>query len=287
MSAPDLTLADITIHRIIEDEFPFLPVTTMLPAVEEDILKANRPWLTPHALDDQDYVIICIQSYLVRTPHHTILIDGCIGNDKTSPFFPQFHQRRSDRFEQALLAADSSFEDIDYVMCTHLHSDHVGWNTRLQNGVWVPSFPKARYIFSKTEYDHVLAGQVSESTSMYRESVLPVVNAKRADIVTNDFTIGDHVRLLPTPGHTPGHVAISFGKSGDEAIMTGDLLHSPLQIRYPHLSAVFDDDPVQSALTRQNFLARYCDTETRCCFGHISAPAIGKIKRWGHGFRCV
>jgi glyoxylase-like metal-dependent hydrolase (beta-lactamase superfamily II) len=116
--------------------------------------------------------------------------------------------------------------------------------------------------------------------------VLPVVEARRAEIVRSDYEIGDHVRILPTPGHTPGHAAFSFGRGMDAAVCSGDLMHTPLQARYPQLSVKFDLDQAQSAATRRNFLERYCDTGTVCCTAHFPSPSTGKIRRWGAGYRC-
>jgi glyoxylase-like metal-dependent hydrolase (beta-lactamase superfamily II) len=116
--------------------------------------------------------------------------------------------------------------------------------------------------------------------------VLPVVAANKAEIVSHEFAIGDHVRVLPTPGHTPGHVAFTFGKGRDDAVFAGDLMHSPLQTRHPELSAKFDVDQIQAATTRRSFLERYCDTATLCCTAHFPSPSTGRIKRWGNGFAC-
>ncbi len=171
-------------------------------------------------------------------------------------------------------------------MCTHLHVDHVGWNTRLENGRWVPTFPKARYVFSETEYKHWAGEHAKTPVPPFGDSVLPIVEAKRAELVRDDHELGDHVRLMPTPGHTPGHVAIAFGRGRDDAVMPGDLMHSPLQARYPELSARFDTDMAQAAKTRRSFLERYCDTKTLCCTAHFPSPSAGRIKRWDDGFRC-
>jgi len=120
----------------------------------------------------------------------------------------------------------------------------------------------------------------------FGDSVLPVVEAKQAEMVRNDYEIGDHVRILPTSGHTPGHVAFTFGRGRDDAVISGDLMHSPLQARYPELSAKFDVDQAQAAATRRTFLERYCDTDTLCCTAHFPSPSTGKIRRWGNGFSC-
>jgi len=278
---------DLTIHRIIEQEVPFFPAQELLPDLTPELLAENRAWLKKAgALDDNDVLILCFQSYIVKTPHHTILIDSCIGNDKQRPARPNWHQKTDDNYMSALKAAGFSVGDIDYVMCTHLHVDHVGWNTRMENGRWVPTFPKARYVFAKSEYDYWHEQNAKAEVPPFADSVLPVVEATRAEFVGNDFAIGDHARILPTPGHTPGHVAFAFGKGKDDAVFAGDLMHSPLQTLHPELSPKFDVDPKQAAVTRRSFLERYCDTDTLCCTAHFPSPSSGKIKRKGNAFVC-
>src|SRR5947207_605761 len=145
-----LTIGDLTIHRIIEQETTFLPALEMLPRLTPDLLAENRPWMRKAAaLDAQDVLILCFQSYVVKTPHHTILVDSCIGNDKPRPTRPNWNMKTDDTYMRALAAAGISAGDIDFVMCTHLHPDHVGWNTRLDNGRWVPTFPNARYVLER------------------------------------------------------------------------------------------------------------------------------------------
>ena len=280
------SVGDLTIHRIVEQEGPVFPLD-LFPALTPEIVAENRGWLRKAgALNDNDTLILAFQSYVVRTPHHTILIDSCIGNDKPRPGRPVWHQKTDDSFMRGLKTADVAVEDIDFVMCTHLHVDHVGWNTKLENGRWVPTFPNARYVFGKTEYDYWAAENAKTEVPPFADSVLPVVEAKRADIVGNDFALGDHLRILPTPGHTPGHVSFALGKSKDDAVFVGDIMHSPLQLRHPELSPKFDVDPALAATTRKSFLERYCDTDTLCCTAHFPSPSTGKIRRKGAGFSC-
>lgn len=281
------TVGDLAIHRIIEQEASFLPALDMLPQLTPEVLGENRAWMKKiKALDDSDVLILCFQSYLIRTPHHTILVDTCIGNHKPRPNRPNWHQKTDDTYLRALAAAGVSVGDIDFVMCTHLHPDHVGWNTRLENGRWVPTFPNARYVFGKAEFEHWTAQNAKAEVAPFADSVLPVVEADKAEIVSTDFAIGDHLRILPTPGHTPGHVALAFGKGKDHAVCSGDLIHSPLQALYPELSPKFDVDPAQAAVTRRSFLERYCDTDTLCCTAHFPSPSAGRIRRKGNGFAC-
>jgi glyoxylase-like metal-dependent hydrolase (beta-lactamase superfamily II) len=282
------TVGDLTIHRIIEQEAPFFAALDFIPGLTPEMLAENRDWMREaKALDDQDVLILAFQSYVVKTPHHTILVDSCIGNDKPRPQRPAWNMKTDDTYARALNAAGVSVGDIDFVMCTHLHVDHVGWNTRLENGRWVPTFPKARYVFAKQEYDHWFAENAKTEIPPFADSVLPVVEAKRHELVSNDYQIGDHVRIVPTPGHTPGHIAVAMGRGKDDAVFSGDLMHSPLQTLYPELSIKFDVDPAKAATTRRSFLERFCDTDTLCCTAHFPSPSAGKIKRKGNAFVCA
>ena len=287
MARTTITLGDLTIHRIVEQEGPFMPAQAFLTGLSDDVLAANRAWLQPHALDADDQLIMCMQSYVVRTPHHIILVDTCVGNDKHRPNRPTWHMRSDDTYMRNLAAHGLRVEDIDFVMCTHLHPDHVGWNTKLLDGRWVPTFPNARYVFSKNEHTFWAAQHALKPSPLYQDSVLPIIEAQRADLVADDFALGDHTRLLPTPGHTADHFAVLFGRGRDLAAMTGDLIHTPLQARYPDLSCTFDIDPAQSARTRHAFLDRFCDSQTLCCTSHFPSPSVAKISRWGSGFACT
>lgn len=279
---------DLTIHRIIEQETSFLPALDMFPSLAPELLSENRAWMREAgALDAQDTLVLCFQSYVVKTPHHTILVDSCIGNDKPRPLRPKWNMKTDDGYMRALAAAGFSVGDIDFVMCTHLHVDHVGWNTRLEGGRWLPTFPNARYVFGKSEFDYWTEQNARAEVPPFADSVLPVVAAKQAEIVGDDYAIGDHLRILPTPGHTPGHMAFAFGRGKDLAVVSGDLMHTPLQTRYPELSPRFDVDPAEAARTRRSFLERYCDTDTLCCTAHFPSPSTGKIRRLGNGFSCT
>jgi glyoxylase-like metal-dependent hydrolase (beta-lactamase superfamily II) len=281
------SVGDLTIHRVVEQESPYVPALDLLPGLTPEVLAQNRDWMRKAgALDAEDKLVLCFQSYILRTPHHTILIDSCIGNDKPRPGRPKWNLKTDDTYMRAFKATGVSVEDIDFVMCSHLHTDHVGWNTKLENGRWVPTFPNARYVFGKAEFDYWTAQHAKTAIPAFNDSVLPVVEARRADIVNDDFAIGDHLRILPTPGHTPGHVAFAAGRGKDDAVFAGDVMHSPLQARYPELSPQFDVDGALAATTRRNFLERYCDTDTLCCTIHFPSPSAGKIRRSGNGFSC-
>ena len=136
-----------TIHRIIEMECGITPAREFLPNLTQEVLDANRAWMHPAALDAEDRLVLCFQSYVIQTGGKNILVDSCIGNDKERTARPLWHQKKDDAWMRGLTALGLTVNDIDMVMCTHLHVDHVGWNTKLENGRWVPTFPKARYLF--------------------------------------------------------------------------------------------------------------------------------------------
>jgi glyoxylase-like metal-dependent hydrolase (beta-lactamase superfamily II) len=281
-----LHLSDMTVHRVVEMETGISPAREFLPNLSAERLDANREWLRPAALDVEDRLILCFQSFVVRNRHHVILVDSCIGNDKVRPARPSWHHKQDGAWMGALAAAGVTIEQVDYVLCTHLHVDHVGWNTRLADGRWVPTFPNARYLFSATELAFWTERNAEAPIPWIVDSVLPIVAANRVELVTSDHAIGDALRLLPTPGHTIDHFAVQLGRGRDGAVITGDLLHSPLQARHPDLHMRLDHDPAQAVATRRAFLERYCDTETICCFSHFPSPSNGRVKRWGEGFRC-
>src|ERR1700743_3773497 len=176
------SVGDLTIQRIVEQEGKFLTAHDILPALKPTLLAENCDWVkAANALDDTDTLLLCFQSYVVKTPHHTILIDTCIGNDKPRPARPIWNQKTDDTYMRALKAAGVSVGDIDFVMCTHLHVDHVGWNTRLENGRWGPTFPEARSVFGKGEFDYWTVQHANAAVPAFADSVLPVVDANRAE----------------------------------------------------------------------------------------------------------
>ena len=289
MSSP-IRLGNVTIHQIVEQELPFFDIFEFFPSLTKELLEENRSWLAPTYYDSaSNKAVLCFQSYIVQTPHHNILVDSCIGNDKPRPARPGWHMMKSDRFEKGFAAAGLTFADIDYVMCTHLHVDHVGWNTRLENGRWVPTFPKARYLFADRELAYWTQKEKEDPVAWpwLTDSVLPIVAANRADVVKSDHALGDDVRLVPTPGHTIDHYSVHVGKPGQDAFLTGDMVHSPLQARYPDIGMRADYDSKQAGETRRKIFGGMCDTPTLICTAHFPSPSTGKLKRWGDGFKLV
>jgi glyoxylase-like metal-dependent hydrolase (beta-lactamase superfamily II) len=270
-------LGSLTINRIFEmhsrfDALWFFPESTL-----ED-WRAVESWLAPTGFDPVTRELIFpIQSYLVRTTHHTIVIDTCVGNHKDRDFDATWHQRDDAAYLNGLARLGVAPEEVDYVMCTHLHADHVGWNTRLEDGRWVPTFPNAQYIFSATELKTWERLLERHPNSALVDSVLPVVAAGQAQLVRNDFALDDEVWLESTPGHTPDHVAVRLGSQGHDAVMTGDLIHTPVQCHHPNWMVRPDYDKPLAAHTRRMFLERYADTSTLVCTMHFPLPSVGRL----------
>jgi glyoxylase-like metal-dependent hydrolase (beta-lactamase superfamily II) len=278
-------IGNLRVMRVLEAITPFSR-QTFFPHTTDSDWAPHRHWLEPDALDPAtDELQFPMQSYVVRTSHHTILIDSCIGNDKQRPNRPAWHLKTDDTYMSGLAAAGIAPEDIDFVMCTHLHTDHIGWNTRLQDGRWVPTFPNARYIFSETELAAWRdVGHEGFPRAPYEDSVLPIVEAGRAELVGNDYALDDEVWLESTPGHTPDHVAIALASVGANAIMCGDLMHSPVQCLHPEWVPWPDWDVELARHTRRAFLERYCETDTLVCTAHFPLPSAGRIVRAGDAF---
>jgi glyoxylase-like metal-dependent hydrolase (beta-lactamase superfamily II) len=276
------------ISRVVESEGPFLGVQDFIPDAEQAVIEANRDWLMPRYIEPEtNKIILTIQSYILRTPRHTILVDTCVGNDKPRPGRPMFDQLNLPYLAD-LAAAGVRPEEVDFVLCTHLHVDHVGWNTQLIDGRWVPTFPNAKYIFARTEYDfweqRHLDGTEGKVPNVYDDSVLPVMEAGQAVLVDGDHQIDDGIWFEPAPGHTPGNVVLNLRSNGANAVLSGDVMHHPLQLVRPEWSSRACEDPVQSAATRRALIERYADTDTLIAPAHFASPTMGHIISKGDTF---
>ncbi len=281
-------VGEVEISRIPEFEQPMFDPFVIYPKLTAEMFEQHRPWLAPRLLDPATgRLVISIHAFVVRTRRRTILVDACSGNDKTRPSRPLFHMQKRPWLE-SLAAAGFQPEDIDFVLCTHMHIDHIGWNTRLVDGRWVPTFPRARYLFTRAEWDHWQDGERRRAYATdghIEDSVLPVIESGQADFVAMDYQFDDEAWLEPTPGHTPGHVALHVRSAGGEAVLTGDMMHTALQCAEPELSTCFCIDPALSARTRRGFLERYADRPVLVMPTHFPAPSVGWVKPEGSGFR--
>ena len=280
-------VGDIEVARVVESQGPMFGAETFFPDATPAALEAEYDWMLPDLFDpESNRYISCVQGFVFRTGHHTVLIDTCVGNDKSG-------RRRDDWNNGAwpyldnLRGAGFDPGDIDVVMCTHLHVDHAGWNTRLENGRWVPTFPNAKYLMTATEL--AALGERRENAhpqykALYEDSVLPVIESGQSVTVEMDHEIDGHVRLEPSPGHTPGHVSVRIGAADALAIATGDMIHHPIQAVYPAWNSRACEDEDLARQTRRAFFERNCDTGTWVLPAHFH-PC--RITRRGEAFRFV
>lgn len=275
------------VEEMVDHSFNFLK---FFPLATEEALAENLSWMTPGHYDAASgRLLLSMHSWLLDTGKHKILIDGCVGNGKDRPGRPDWCGLDTP-FLERLAAAGATPEQIDYVLCTHLHADHIGWNTRLVDGRWVPTFANAKYVFSRREHAFweakcaADAGKGGPHLIAYQDSVLPVIEAGQAMIVDDYTELADCLTLEPAPGHTPGHVAIWVKSDAARAVLTGDIIHHPVQVRYPQWSCFGCIDPVQSAQTRERVLQASCEQRALLLPGHFMAPHAGYIDEAHNGF---
>ena len=252
----------------------------LLPQATPDLL-LPVPWLKPF-IDDSGKIILSMHALVVETGAQTLVVDTCIGNDKPRSY-PRWNLMQSDflqRFEAAGFATDSG----DAVMCTHMHVDHVGWNTRLVDGAWQPTFANARYLFAEKEWAY-WRDEPQEYGPVIEDSVQPIFDAGMADLVAEDHRLSDEVWLESTPGHTPGHVSVHISSQGEEAVITGDMIHHPCQIAHADWASTADWDTVMSCGTRESFIERYAGQPVLIIGTHFAGPAAGRIVRDGDTYR--
>ena len=274
-----IAIGDVTVSSIIERDGPWRRPEDFFPLYDPVIGARHLAELDPRFFDPiSGRTVITYQTFVVRTPHHTILIDTCTGEDKGLPppmDFPK--QPWLDGFAQAGLR----FEDIDYVFCTHLHVDHCGWNTRLVNGRWVPTFPRAKYVFHKGEYaawEAATARGENPPGNVWRMNCLPVVEAGQALLVDDDFTLDDTIWLSPTPGHSPCHCCINIRSGSHQAVVTGDMMHHALQCREPDWSTVFCWNPAQAAASRRKIPDPGRRNRNHNITGPLPSPTAGLVR---------
>lgn len=273
-------VGEVKITRVQELELPGLQ--WILPDATPENL-ATIPWLKPHFVDDSGEAVAAVQTFVVEAGDRRILVDTCIGNDKDLPL--KFWRNLSGPFLQDLEKAGFPADSIDTVLCTHLHVDHVGWNTRKENGKWVPTFPKARYLFGRVEWEHWDANREGMEVKVLEESVDPIVQAGLHELVEVDEKIGAEIQLEPTPGHTPGHVSVRIRSDGQEAVITGDLMHHPAQFVQSGWSCTADFDKEEAIATRRGFIERFAGTPTLVIGSHFATPTAGKIVEDGDAYR--
>ncbi len=274
-------IGDTTISQLIEVTADNSKLDVLPEATPDKV--GEIPWLQPHFATPEGRLILNIQMLIIETPSRKMVVDTCIGNDKNLsiedwanlqlPFLDDLKQMGHDP------------DSIDTVIMTHLHVDHVGWNTKKVGGKWVPTFPNARYLIVEEEFNFWRDLEEDPFGDVFGESVQPVFDAGLVDLVKPDHRVSEGVWFESTPGHTPGHVSVRIGSNGEEAVITGDMMHHPCQIARPEWVTPFDADNAAAMETRKQFLARYADKPVLVLGTHFANPVGGRIVRDGNRYR--
>jgi glyoxylase-like metal-dependent hydrolase (beta-lactamase superfamily II) len=278
-------IGEVTVTKIVELEVTGGSRFILPQASPEAILPID--WLQPDFTDERGRLRMSIHALLVETPGRRIIVDTCLGNDKENRRIPIWNRLQTG-FLADLAAKGCARDTIDTVVCTHLHVDHVGWNTMLVGDSWVPTFPNARYLMGRVEFEHWTSQDEREDMAVeLADSVTPVWEAGLVDLVEIDHRICDEVSLVPTLGHTPGHVSVRIVSQGEEALITGDFVHHPCQIARPEWSSTADSDPAEAQRTRERMLTRLADAPILVIGTHFAGRTAGRVVRDGDAFRLV
>lgn len=279
-------IGDFNVTRVFEKTSTSGSPQFLFPDWDPAVLDEHEHWLVPGCMDEKhEHLIRSIHTWVIRTKNHTILVDTAVGNDKERPLTPSFNRLKLPYLER-LKAVGVTPEQVDYVFLTHLHTDHVGWNTRLINGVWVPTFPNARYVFSKAEGQHFLTNEYNSNSEIYKDSILPIINAGQADLVDPDGTqYLEGIAFHPIQGHSVGQMAISLTSQGKHAIFGGDVMHHPIQVYYPEWNSCFCEFPEPSRVSRRWLLAYAAEKRATFFSSHFAESSAGTITEKGGHFQ--
>jgi glyoxylase-like metal-dependent hydrolase (beta-lactamase superfamily II) len=285
----EFMIGDVRVNRIEELLGPAAPAKDFFREYSDEEFKRHEHWLAPNFYEPSSGKLIAsVHSWVVRTSKHVILIDCCCGNHKPRPGMARYDMLDTQYLDR-LKAAGIEPEAVDYVMCTHLHVDHAGWNTRLLDGRWVPTFPNAKYIFSRREHDFWCENAKQESTqqalkNVYNDSVLPIIESGKAVLFDDTYGLDDSLTILPAPGHTKGHVRIDLKSRDQNAIFCGDVIHNPVQVPLWHWNTVFCEDPQQATKTRHDVLSHCAETGALLMPIHFGKPHAARIIANNNGF---
>jgi glyoxylase-like metal-dependent hydrolase (beta-lactamase superfamily II) len=277
-------VGDVAVTIVVEEQTDHIPPELFFPAATAEAV-ARHPWVIPDFADEAGRIGMRIQAFVVEAGGRTIVVDPCGGNGKTlnMPFWNDQQWPFWERFEEAGFTADG----VGLVVHTHLHADHVGWDTRLVDGAWVPTFAGARHLYNDAQLAWLRAPGGYDNDNVLAQSVQPVLDAGLGDVVTEDADLGDGLRLAPSSGHTPGHVSLWIESGGDVALLTGDFFHHPVQCAETEWAEIGDADADEARATRRRMLHEAA-TSGALVFGtHFPTKPVGRIVADGDAWRFV
>jgi glyoxylase-like metal-dependent hydrolase (beta-lactamase superfamily II) len=276
-------VGEVTVTKIVELE-TVGGATWILPDATPEAVR-DIEWLKPEFMDESGDLKFSVHALVIDAPGRRIVVDTCVGNDKERMPFRDWHQLQT-TFLDDFQAAGFALDTVDTVLCTHLHVDHVGWNTMWVDGRWVPTFAQARYLMARDEYEFWRDQSKQELAQVvFGDSVAPVFEAGLVDLVGTDHRICDEVDLVPTLGHTPGHVSVRIRSGGQQALITGDFIHHPCQMTHLGWASSADIDAAEADATRRRVFAEHADTPTLIIGTHFAGATAGRVVRDGDAYR--
>ncbi len=281
-------IGDVVVTAVADID-PFdIPLSRVMPMTSAPELAPFADILVPdHLTESFAELRLAVQNFLVQVDGLSILVDTCVGEHKPRPRLDIWNMRADTGFLDRLAATGIDARSVDIVFCTHLHADHVGWNTCLRDGRWVPTFPNAKYLFGRAEYDHWLTRPTANHGS-FADSVSPVVEGGLMELVDDGFSVARGVTLLPLPGHSPGQMGLLIDRGAGRVLFCGDAIHSPLQVMLPHVCSAFCDAPHQAVITRLKILEEAADDGRILVPAHFRRSGRARINRHAHdAFRPV
>lgn len=275
-------IGDVTVTKIVEMETTG-DAQWILPDATADAIK-DIEWLRPEFMNEEGQLRFSVHALVVETPDRCIVVDTCVGNEKERLPYEDWHQLQTGFLDDF---AEAGFDrnTVDNVLCTHLHLDHVGWNTMLVDGQWIPTFPSARYLMAADEFEYWRAQDLPLEQAVFADSVAPVFDAGLVDLVQTNHQICKEVDLVPTLGHTPGHVSVRIRSGGQQALITGDFIHHPCQMARLHWGSTADVDSAEAHATRRRVFAEYAGTPTLIIGTHFAGATAGHIVADGDAYR--
>jgi len=292
-NSQSVMLGNVEALRVVEWQGAFAPALGVVPESGAELWKDNEEWLAPdHWEPESGRLVVALQTWVLRSAGRTVLVDTAVGNGRERPGSPQFHHWQGD-FLGALARSGVRPEDVDVVVNTHIHGDHVGWNTRGGEGAegeWVPTFPNAEYLFPARDDFHFGpdnsygGGGVEDDRLVYQDSIAPIHRSGQAVLWDGVHRIDEHLTLESAPGHTPGSSVLRVGSGTDRAVFVGDLMHSPVQILAPSCNSCFCLDPEQAVASRRRILGRAADERELVIPAHFGGAGAVEVRREGRGF---
>jgi glyoxylase-like metal-dependent hydrolase (beta-lactamase superfamily II) len=275
-------VGDVAVTIVLEEQTDHIPPELFFPDATAEAV-AKHQWLVPDFADEHGNIAMSIQAFVVEAGGRTIVVDPCVGNGKTltMPFWNQQSWPFWERFEAAGFTADG----VDLVVHTHLHADHVGWDTRLVDGAWVPTFTNARHLYNEAGLEWVRDPGGYDNANVLAQSVQPILDAGLADVVPEDADLGDGIRLAPSGGHTPGHVSVWIESAGDTALLTGDFFHHPVQCAETEWAELGDHDADAARVTRRRMIGEAAATRALVFGTHFPTHPVGHIVPEGGAWR--